>query len=162
MPLTCRTGDCLGHHAYPKLIVHVVNDISRWGAGFSGSLGRLNPLARRSFLEWPRRPADSFPPYAVGRVLVWPVGSMGSDVRVAHLCAQRGVRGRKNPVPLDLAALDTCLAALTSALAITGCGAVVMPKIGCGLAGGSWRDVGPLVERHLGHLDVTVYDLDGR
>jgi hypothetical protein len=36
-----------------------------------------------------------------------------------------------------------------------------MPRIGCGLAGGTWERVGPLVEETLGRagVAVTVYDL---
>jgi hypothetical protein len=37
-----------------------------------------------------------------------------------------------------------------------------MPRIGCGLAGGKWEDIGPIVEEELDNqgIDVTVYDLD--
>ena len=34
-----------------------------------------------------------------------------------------------------------------------------MPRIGCGLAGGSWEKVAAIIEEELGGLDVTVYDL---
>ena len=37
-----------------------------------------------------------------------------------------------------------------------------MPRIGCGLAGGKWEQVGPIVEETLAAagVNVVVYDLD--
>ena len=37
-----------------------------------------------------------------------------------------------------------------------------MPRIGCGLAGGKWTEVEPLIEVHLVSADVpvTVYDFE--
>jgi hypothetical protein len=37
-----------------------------------------------------------------------------------------------------------------------------MPRIGCGLAGGEWSKVEPLIEEHLcgAGLAVTVYDFE--
>lgn len=39
---------------------------------------------------------------------------------------------------------------------------VHMPRIGCGLAGGTWSRIEPLIERRLisAGLSVTVYDHD--
>jgi hypothetical protein len=36
-----------------------------------------------------------------------------------------------------------------------------MPRIGCGLAGGKWDQIEPLLEEHLARagFDVRVYDL---
>jgi len=36
-----------------------------------------------------------------------------------------------------------------------------MPRIGCGLAGGKWEQIEPLIERHLAAAgaEVVVYDL---
>jgi O-acetyl-ADP-ribose deacetylase (regulator of RNase III) len=33
---------------------------------------------------------------------------------------------------------------------------VSMPALGCGLGGLDWRDVRPLLEAHLGHLEIIV------
>jgi hypothetical protein len=37
---------------------------------------------------------------------------------------------------------------------------VHMPRIGCGLAGGKWEKIEPIIQKHLcdGGIDVTVYD----
>ena len=34
-----------------------------------------------------------------------------------------------------------------------------MPRIGCGLAGGTWKEVEPIVQAALDGLPVVVYDL---
>jgi hypothetical protein len=34
-----------------------------------------------------------------------------------------------------------------------------MPRIGCGLAGGTWDKVEPIVLKELAGLDVFVYDM---
>jgi hypothetical protein len=38
---------------------------------------------------------------------------------------------------------------------------VHMPRIGCGLAGGTWDRVGPIVDWTLDRRDVFVYDFGG-
>ena len=39
-----------------------------------------------------------------------------------------------------------------------------MPRIGCGLAGGSWHEIEPILEEHLAGagFDIRVYDLPAR
>jgi O-acetyl-ADP-ribose deacetylase (regulator of RNase III) len=59
-------------------------------------------------------------------------------------------------------AIDTALGALAGKAVELGA-SVHMPRIGCGLAGGSWARVEPLVVERLAKrgIRVTVYDLDG-
>jgi hypothetical protein len=35
-----------------------------------------------------------------------------------------------------------------------------MPRFGCGLAGGKWSEIEPIIERALPDVDVYVYDFD--
>lgn len=148
--ITYRTGNAAEPVERPAIIAHVVNDIGAWGAGFTRSLGFYR-RAEESYRAWVREPT-------FGRGLILTV-RVSRDLYVAHLAAQRGVRGRGNLVPLDLDALDACLAALARNVPLGA--SVHMPRIGCGLAGGRWEQVGPMVERHLGALPVFVYDLSG-
>ena len=84
------------------------------------------------------------------------VVSAGGDCWVAHLCAQRGVGAVKRR--LDYVALGCCLITLEEALPrFSQRPTVVMPRIGCGLAGGDWAVVQPLLERRL--PDSVVYSL---
>ncbi|WP_394297035.1 macro domain-containing protein [Nocardiopsis valliformis] len=77
------------------------------------------------------------------------------------MVAQNGVRHGSGGPPIRYEALATCLGLLAGQAHELGA-TVHMPRIGCGLAGGSWSRVQPLIEEHL--LDrgvrVTVYDVD--
>lgn len=64
-------------------------------------------------------------------------------------------------VPVRYEAIGSALEAVADRAA--GLGASVhMPRIGCGLAGGKWSRVEPLVEKRLTGrgIPVTVYDFD--
>ncbi len=52
---------------------------------------------------------------------------------------------------------------LQSAPAVAERASVHMPRIGCGLAGGKWEVVEPLIEEHLSAkgVAVTIYDFGG-
>jgi O-acetyl-ADP-ribose deacetylase (regulator of RNase III) len=87
---------------------------------------------------------------------------VGPYLWVADMVGQRGVRAGSGGVPVRYEAIDTALAALADKAA--GLGASVhMPRIGCGLAGGRWSRVEPLVADRLvaRGVPVTVYDHDG-
>ncbi len=82
---------------------------------------------------------------------------------IAHMIGQRGVRrpGRTAPAPAPLRydAIDAALGRLAGQ--VIGLGASVhLPRIGCGLAGGSWPRVEPLITERLVRrgIAVTVYD----
>ena len=79
------------------------------------------------------------------------------DLWVANMIAQSGVRPAKGVPPIRYGALETCLHKLQQH-AVKRQASVHMPRIGCGLAGGSWDKVEPLIQKLLGDLDVTVYD----
>jgi O-acetyl-ADP-ribose deacetylase (regulator of RNase III) len=81
---------------------------------------------------------------------------VGNCLWVAYLAAQHGVGRRNKPLRLD--ALEQCLARLAEA-AVERSATVVMPRIGTGLAGGSWGDVEPLVKTLAERVPVIVYDL---
>lgn len=144
----------------PKVIVHVVNDIGRWGAGFTHSLNKHWPLARANYEAWAIRAMehpDTCPPFDLGHVRV---PHVGDGVYVANIIAQRGVRSRSNPHPLNYSALAVCLGKVAG-WAMRHEATVHMPRIGCGLAGGSWDHVKPMISDILcvRRVPVTVYDL---
>jgi O-acetyl-ADP-ribose deacetylase (regulator of RNase III) len=81
---------------------------------------------------------------------------------VANLIAQDRYRNQANPHPLDNHSLSKCLRSLTNYLVKTFDDSTVhMPRIGCGLAGGEWEEVRPMIESTLSDSDipVIVYDL---
>ncbi|MFD3993898.1 Appr-1-p processing protein [Streptomyces sp. NPDC058583] len=140
-----------------RIIAHVCNDIGGWGRGFVRAVSRRWPEPEAAFRQWHReRERNDFGLGAAQFVKV------GTEVWVANLVGQRGIRtARSRAVPVRYEAVDAALGLLAGEAAALGA-SVHMPRIGCGLAGGSWERVEPLVVRQLVErgIPVTVYDFD--
>ncbi|GGJ45807.1 hypothetical protein GCM10010121_066370 [Streptomyces brasiliensis] len=78
---------------------------------------------------------------------------------VANMIGQRGTRTGSKGVPVRYEAIDTALGRLADEADELGA-SVHMPRIGCGLAGGKWSRIEPLITERLVERDiaVTVYD----
>src|ERR1044072_821125 len=137
-----------------KLIVHVCNNIGAWGAGFVMALSAKWPQPEALYRDWTQGLVRT--PFRLGNVTYTYVGD---SIYVANMIAQRGVVNKDNPIPLDYTALTQCLADAGS-VAFAGGMSVHMPRIGCGLAGGSWDRVESIINETMGDLSVTVYDLE--
>lgn len=149
-----------------KIIAHIVNDEGKWGSGFVVALSRRWPQPEREYRAWRRtsvtatdevRVPNPFYLGGIQLVLVEP------QVWVANMVAQHGVRhGRNAPAAVDYLALTSCLSRVAFCARFTGA-SIHMPRIGCGLGGGSWDEVEPIIQRELAdrHIPVTVYDLPG-
>jgi O-acetyl-ADP-ribose deacetylase (regulator of RNase III) len=158
----------LGDATEPELdgtvvLAHVLSDTGAYGAGFAAAVARRYPRARAQFAAWHQGDTEAFRrPLRLGAIQWVGVGhDLGrrhgwSDRWVVHMVAQRGLRSATNPHPLDLDALHSCLSHLAYDLAGE---PVVMPRIGCGLAGGTWAEVEPVVNDVLVGVAVHVYDL---
>lgn len=131
----------------PKIICHVCNDIGAWGRGFVLSLSRK---WKSPELEYRKLKA-----YILGEVQFVQVEE---DIWVANMIAQHSI-GMANGPPIRYPALVQCLAKVAAKAKELGASAH-MPLIGCGLAGGKWELVEPLIEEHLGGagVKVTVYE----
>ncbi|WP_316522919.1 macro domain-containing protein [Kitasatospora brasiliensis] len=140
-----------------KVIAHVCNDLGGWGKGFVLALSRRWPEPEAAYRRWHRERAKN--DFGLGAVQLVPVDP---HVWVANLVGQRGIRtGRSTGVPVRYEAIDTGLVALGEHALRLGA-SVHMPRIGCGLAGGRWEKVEPLVSARLTArgVPVTVYDVD--
>lgn len=93
----------------------------------------------------------------LGAVQVVPVGE---DLFVANVIGQHGYRRSPDGPAVRYEAIGTALAALGEAALELGA-SEHMPRIGCGLAGGRWELIAPLIDAHLTcrSIAVTVYDL---
>ncbi|MEV5972391.1 macro domain-containing protein [Streptomyces sp. NPDC051921] len=138
-----------------KIIAHVCNDLGGWGKGFVLAVSRRWPGPETAFRRWHReRAGNDFGLGAAQFVQVEPY------VWVANLVGQRGIRtARSSGVPVRYEAIDAALVRLADRALELGA-SVHMPRIGCGLAGGKWSRVEPLIaERLLARgIPVTVYD----
>lgn len=137
-----------------KVIAHVCNDIGGWGKGFVLAVSRRWPEPEAAYRAWHRdRAANDFGLGAVQLVRV------ERYVWVANMIGQRGIRTGSKGVPVRYEAIDTALARLADRATELNA-SVHMPRIGCGLAGGKWSRVEPLITERLVRrgTPVTVYD----
>jgi O-acetyl-ADP-ribose deacetylase (regulator of RNase III) len=137
----------------PKVIVHICNDIGAWGKGFVMALSRRWPAPEAEYRKWHRGVKG----FKLGNVRLVKVDD---DLWVANMIAQKGIRRKKGNVPLRYSALEKSLGKVAE-FAEAHQAQVVMPKIGCGLAGGKWERVREIVQTELVDkgIDVTVYSL---
>ena len=137
-----------------KVIAHVCNDLGGWGKGFVLALSRRWPEPEAAYRAWHRdRASNDFALGAVQFVQVEPY------VWVANMIGQRGMRTGSKGAPVRYEAIGTALGRVAGRAA--GLEASVhMPRIGCGLAGGKWSRVEPLISDRLTRrgIPVTVYD----
>ncbi|MER6500536.1 macro domain-containing protein [Streptomyces sp. NPDC001455] len=139
-----------------KLIAHVCNDLGGWGKGFVLAVSRRWPEPEAAYRRWHRERAGN--DFALGAAQFVQVSPY---IWVANMVGQRGMRRGSKGVPVRYEAIDTALGVVADRAIALGA-SVHMPRIGCGLAGGTWSRVEPLLENRLlsRGLAVTVYDHD--
>ncbi len=92
-----------------KIIAHVCNNAGVWSGSFARVLGRAWPRARVAYKAWHK---DTGYRLVLGTLQL--VERRDSDVMIANMIAQRGIRFSPiQPLPIDYAALERCLTALT-------------------------------------------------
>ncbi|MER5416214.1 macro domain-containing protein [Streptomyces virginiae] len=138
----------------PKVIAHICNDLGGWGKGFVLAVSRRWPEPEREYRRWHRERAGN--DFALGAVQFVHVRA---DIWVANMVAQRGMRTGSGGPPIRYEALERCLNSVAEH-ALAHNASVHMPRIGCGLAGGKWERIEPVIGKTLGARDVatTVYD----
>jgi hypothetical protein len=80
------------------------------------------------------------------------------DIQVANMVAQHGIGYRPGKPPIRYEAVQSCLKKVAY---LAGDSSIHMPRIGCGLAGGKWDKIEPIIVDELvaNGIDVYVYDL---
>lgn len=139
-----------------KIICHVCNDIGGWSKGFVLALSRRWEQPEAEYRAWHAAgKRGGFDLGAVQFVQVEPY------IWVANMVAQRGIKRGSSGPPIRYDAVAACLRQVADKARELGASAH-MPRIGCGLAGGEWSKVEPLIEEHLcgAGVAVTVYDFE--
>lgn len=140
-----------------KIIAHICNDIGGWGKGFVLAISKRWPEPEKSYREWHRNRAKN--DFSLGEIQIIQVEPY---IYVANMIGQRGTKvGRCTGVPVRYEAIESCLKKLTEE-AKTLNASVHMPRIGCGLAGGKWDSIEPLIKKTLLEkgVDVYIYDFE--
>ena len=141
----------------PKVLAHVCHDAGKWGKGFVVPLGRRWPHVREAYSAWHRGEAAGASPFELGEVQFV---EAEPGLWVANIIGQHGVVLRDGVPPVRYEAIRRALGCVAT-FARDHAASVHMPRIACGLAGGTWGEVGPAVEQTLcgSGVNVTVYDL---
>jgi O-acetyl-ADP-ribose deacetylase (regulator of RNase III) len=137
-----------------KIIAHICNDRGGWGKGFVVALSDRWAAPEEAYRAWFRDRADNdFGLGAVQFVQVEPF------IWVANMVAQHGLTAGSGGPPIRYEAVESCLARVAEKARELGA-SVHLPRIGCGLAGGRWELIEPILQRTLCARDVavTVYD----
>ena len=134
-----------------KIIVHICNDLGKWGKGFVMAISKRWKAPEKIYRE--AFGAEGAPP-TLGEVQFVEVGE---GIIVANLIGQHGIRRKNSSPPIRYPAIEKGLKSI-AVYAKEHNASIHMPRIGCGLAGGSWDRIEPLVLAVLGDFDVTVYD----
>jgi O-acetyl-ADP-ribose deacetylase (regulator of RNase III) len=131
-------------------IAHVVNNVGKFGAGFSGALERRYPRECAVYRKcWNM--------YDGGDNLI--IYNAKNEVTICHMFAMNGVRSAINPVPLNMDWLGRCLHGLKEYGNMTWGETIQMPRIGAGLAGGEWGKIAQAIREELLGMKVFVLDL---
>jgi O-acetyl-ADP-ribose deacetylase (regulator of RNase III) len=140
----------------PKVIAHICNDRGGWGKGFVLAISKRWPEPEAAYRRWHRdRAGNDFELGAIQLVQVT------ADTWVANMIGQHGVKtSRSSGPPIRYKAVDQCLHHLAEHARELKA-SVHMPRIGCGLAGGRWNRIEPLITSRLTNegIFVTVYDI---
>ena len=136
-----------------KILVHICNDVGGWGKGFVLALSRRWKEPEQQYRLW-YQSQENFQLGEVQFVQVEP------DLWVANMIGQRHIiyDEQGNP-PIRYEAVAAALATV-GAKAVELHATVHMPRIGCGLAGGKWEHIEPLIQEALtvNGIETTVYD----
>jgi len=132
-----------------KLICHVCNDLGGWGKGFVLAISKRWPKPEKDYRDWHRHRAKN--DFSLGNVQFIEVSNF---IEIGNMIAQRGMKIRYQ-------AVETCLSKVADR-AIETHASVHMPRIGCGLAGGKWSLIEPIIEKQLisRNVDVYIYDFE--
>lgn len=151
MDINYIKGDATNPVKKPAFIVHICNDIGAWGAGFVMCLSKKWPETRRRYCEWYRDRCSTF---GLGYIQYIPVDR---DIIVINMIGQHGIYRSEGRIPLRYDALRECLRKVYIRASHDGY-TVHMPRIGCGLAGGTWFKVESII-RDVMEVRTYVYDL---
>lgn len=138
-----------------NIIVHICNDIGRWGKGFVLAVSARWPQPEKQFRDW----YASGENFALGNAQFV---AAEPKLWVANVIGQHKITTAKNGLPpVRYEAIQEGLRQV-AAFALNHQAAVHMPRIGCGLAGGTWDKIEPIIQQELTDkgIEVTVYDFN--
>jgi len=138
-----------------KIIAHICNDIGGWGKGFVMAISKRWKKPENEYRKW-FQSEDNF---NLGEIQIIQVEN---EIWICNMIGQhKTITNSKGIPPIRYEAVEKCLEKLTDeALKLNA--SIHMPRIGCGLAGGNWEEIEPIIEKTLlkNNVEVYVYDFE--
>lgn len=152
-PITYLIGDATNPSNVEgnKIIIHICNDENLWGAGFVLAISRKWKAPEEKYHEWHGKSN-----FRLGEVQFVKVEK---DIAVANMIGQRSVGVKNGIPPIRYDAVNSCLKKVCE-IAKKYNASIHCPRIGCGLAGGSWDEIEALLIENLSKQDIGVYVYD--
>lgn len=137
----------------PKVIVHVCNDIGGWGRGFVLAISARWLQPEKEYRRWHQTGGPL--PFALGNAQFV---NVEEGLWVGNMIGQRHINPIDDVPPVRYEAIRECLLQVAQ-FALDKKATVHMPRIGCGLALGTWDKIEPIIKETLiaNGLDVYVY-----
>lgn len=140
------------------IICHICNDIGGWGRGFVMALSKRWPDPEDMYRRWHNGEFEKDGlTFALGNVQVIEVED---SMYVANMVAQHNVVWAGDIPPIRYDRVRQCLLKVAKACEKLDA-SVHMPRIGAGLAGGTWQAIEAIIKETLikKNIDVYIYDL---
>ena len=135
------------------VIAHICNDIGAWGKGFVLALSKRWKYPEEQYKQWYKEGED----FALGEVQFV---SVEEKIWVANLIGQHNIyRDENGDPPIRYEAVKRGLQIIAD-FAYEINAKVQMPRIGCGLAGGSWDRIEKLIRQTLLRKNIEVFVCD--
>ncbi|WP_420571024.1 macro domain-containing protein [Kordia sp.] len=153
--ITYIKGDATNPQAKgTKIIVHICNNLGGWGKGFVLAISKRWKTPEEAYRKWHRNRAKN--DFELGNIQTVQVSEY---VYVINMIAQQGMKTGSNGVPIRYKAVEQCLENVAEK-AIELNASIHMPRIGCGLAGGTWNKIEPTIEKTILTKDIDTYVYD--
>lgn len=140
-----------------KIICHICNDIGLWGAGFVLAISKKWKEPEQQYYNWHKGLAENN--FALGQVHFINVETTPDEIYIANMIGQRGVKRTSIGPPIRYDAVNDCLQKVADKALRVGA-SIHMPRIGCGLAGGKWEEIEPIIIDQLSSKDIPVFVYD--
>ncbi len=156
MPIKYVIGDALqptSELSCPKAIIHICNNIGAFGAGFVKAISKKWKEPENCYRNWYRQGEWNSVKFQLGEIQTVQVEE---DIFIVNMIAQHKIGWNNGVPPIRYEALEKCLEKVNN---LFGEGYTLHgPCIGCGLAGATWNQIEPIIQKTIGNLDVTIYD----
>jgi O-acetyl-ADP-ribose deacetylase (regulator of RNase III) len=136
-----------------KIIVHICNDIGGWGKGFVMAISKRWKEPEKEYRNW-FKTQDNF---SLGQIQFIKVEN---DIWIANLIGQHKINKDENGnAPIRYDAIKIGLNKVAEFAKVNNA-TVHMPRIGCGLAGGTWNKIEPILKETLLKNEIATYVYD--